>query len=351
MTMTMHPNIVLLKKYVSIKSQTRVLCAGLDDVTYLEEVAQKVQEVAVYHHDGRVIEQLKRQLSQYDHVQVHASVFPDQIDYFDLALVGIPKGRDVTRAVLSTCLRGLKIGGVGFVVGANKGGIKTALTDMQTCTRALSLGTKQRHRVFSMSKTAETNLSDEWLAYAQPRPMTIEFSGVTYTVHTQPGVFSHAHLDEGTRLLLESLGELEIPAEQSFLDAGCGYGIVGLYVEKKFSPSKVVWADVDLLALNCVQSLKPKARVAYADLTQDKLPEDTPFDWIICNPPFHQQHAVDTSFMENFGRNAGNLLTTKGQVMLVYNAFLPYEQLLKQSFREQVVLRENNQFKVVLAKR
>lgn len=347
----MHPNIVLLRKYVSIKPQTRVLYAGLDDASYLEEVAQKAEEVTVYHHDGRIIEQLKRQFSKFKHVQVHSRAFPNEIDYFDLALIGIPKGRDVTRALLSTSLRALKTDGMGFVTGANKGGIKTALTDMQTCTRAFSLGTKQRHRIFSVSKSSETELSDEWLAYTQPQPMSIEFGRETYTVHTQPGVFSYAHLDEGTHLLLEALSELDIPAEQRFLDAGCGYGMVGIFVEKHFSPSKIVWADVDLLALKCVESLKPDARVVYADLTQDTLPEDIPFDWIICNPPFHQQHAVDTSFMQNFVRNVGNLLTTHGQVVLVYNAFLPYAEQLNQSFGELVTLKENNQFKVVLAKR
>ena len=347
----MHPNIVLLTNYVKIPSQSRVLCAGLEDANYITEVAQKAAEVQVLHGDGRVIASLKSQLGQYENIQVSDTVFPELVAYFDLVLVGIPKGRDVTRALLTTCLQALKENGTGFVVGANKGGVKTALTDMQTLTRALSLGTKQRHRIFSMVRTADTKLPVEWLDFAKPQTLTIEFEGYEYTVQTQPGLFSYAHLDGGTHLLLEALSQLEIPSQQRFLDAGCGYGIVGKVIERKFDSAQVVWVDVDLLALNCVRTNQPAKRVLYADLTQDSLPDDAPFDWIICNPPFHQQHAVDTSFMQSFAENAKRLLTRKGRLVLVYNAFLPYEKLLGVHFSSITILAENNLFKVILAQR
>ena len=349
--MIMHPNIVLLANYVKIQPQVRILCAGLEDANYIAEVAQKSAEVHVFHWNGNVVASLTSQLAKYPNIQVQATVFPEQNDYYDLVLVGIPKGRDVARAVLTTCLRALKPNNTGFVVGHNKGGIKTALTDMQACTRAISLGTKQRHRIFSMVRRTDSELPQDWLDFAEPHPMNIQVADEDYTVHTQPGVFSHAHLDEGTRLLLKTLSQLEIPPQQRFLDAGCGYGIVGMFLERKFAPEQIVWADVNLLALNCVRASLPDKRVVYADLTQDSLPDDAPFDWIICNPPFHQKHAVDTSFMLNFAENAKNLLTRKGQLMLVYNAFLTYEKLLQPHFSTITTLAENNQFKVVRTQR
>lgn len=343
----MHPNIVLLQNYVKIFPDTRILCSGLEDAEYLASVAQKVAEVHVLHWDGRVVETLQRQLAKFPNIEVSDAVFPTQTDYFNMALIGIPKGRAVTRALLTTSLQALKLNASGFVVGANKGGIKTALTDMQSLTRALSLGTKQRHRIISMTRTTQTQLSPEWLDFAQPQPVTMTVADEEYTVHTQPGVFSYAHLDDGTGLLLETLDELEIIPNQRFLDAGCGYGIVGMVLERKFAPAQVVWADVDLLALNCVRMSLPDKRVVYADLAEKGLPDDARFDWIICNPPFHEKHAVDTSFMHHLVENAPNLLKTKGQMLFVYNSFLPYLKLLEANFTAATVVAENSQFRVV----
>jgi len=47
---------------------------------------------------------------------------------------------------------------------------------------------------------------------------------------TSSGVFSHKRIDNGTRLIVESM---VLPTEGRVLDIGCGYGVIGIAAAKK----------------------------------------------------------------------------------------------------------------------
>jgi len=61
--------------------------------------------------------------------------------------------------------------------------------------------------------------------------------GLEFEFFTLSGVFSYRRIDNGTRLLIESM---VLPGEGRVLDVGCGYGPVGI-VAARLVPGLEVW--------------------------------------------------------------------------------------------------------------
>ncbi|CAN5271530.1 methyltransferase [soil metagenome] len=99
------------------------------------------------------------------------------------------------------------------------------------------------------------------------------------------GVFAHGRLDIGTAVLFR---ETEPPqAGSSYLDLGCGYGVIGLALAKA-RPDAQVWAvDVNeralLLANENANALGVAAR--FTATTPEQVPSDLRLDEIWSNPP------------------------------------------------------------------
>ena len=83
---------------------------------------------------------------------------------------------------------------------------------------------------------------------SESRPVGCEYSyrGVALSFQTDAGVFSKGEVDTGTRLLLEALPE-EMSGE--ILDLGCGWGIIGISIARKWPGTRVTMADVNTRAL------------------------------------------------------------------------------------------------------
>ena len=114
----------------------------------------------------------------------------------------------------------------------------------------------------------------------------------SYAIRSLPGIFSYDHLDEGTEMLLDTA---QIPPGAKVLDAGCGYGIIGLFaavngagmVHLVDNNLLAVAASRETLSLNRIKN----AQVFAGDLLNPVFPDK--YDLILSNPPFHTGHAVD----------------------------------------------------------
>ncbi|MCI0713942.1 MAG: methyltransferase [Chloroflexi bacterium] len=341
------PNSTLFSEYVRIPENSSVLCVNVEDPAYLRDIAATATRVDVFHRDGPVVQSLERRLRRHKNCKVHDTVFPTEDSTYDVALVEIPRGRDFAKALIATSLKALKPGNYLYAAGPNKGGAKTAETDAKGLSQVYSLGTKQRHRLFSVLRPDA--IPADWLDLAVPHPEDMEIHGQTYTVHTQPGVFSYNHLDDGTSSLLDALYKIQPKGVAQVLDAGCGYGIVGMVAQQLLAPVRVVFVDTNLLAVQCTKTSVPEAPVLMADVTQDALETYAPFDLILCNPPFHKGVTVERTFIQGFAENATRLMAKQGQLLVVFNTFLPYEDVLKAHFATVTRIIETNTFTVVAA--
>ncbi|GGI48762.1 16S rRNA G1207 methylase RsmC [Agromyces flavus] len=116
------------------------------------------------------------------------------------------------------------------------------------------------------------------------RTVTVRLAGRELDVLTAGGVFSPAHVDLGTRVLLDAVPQP--PATGHLLDLGAGWGPIALTLGLD-APEATVWAvDVNERALDLVR--RNAARLGLRQVNAalpDDVPDDVRFATIWSNPP------------------------------------------------------------------
>ena len=74
-----------------------------------------------------------------------------------------------------------------------------------------------------------------------------ELGGHKLTLHSTWGLFSPERVDEGSRLLLD---HVEVRRDDSSLDLGCGYGVLGIAIAKQSPGGRVHMVDRDFVAVD-----------------------------------------------------------------------------------------------------
>ena len=110
------------------------------------------------------------------------------------------------------------------------------------------------------------------------------YRGEELVFTTDAGVFSRGEVDTGTRLLLEALPE-EMKGE--ILDLGCGWGVIGISIARKWPETRVTLADVNRRALELSRENAKRNRADVICAESDGLSafEGTIFDAVVTNPP------------------------------------------------------------------
>ena len=110
--------------------------------------------------------------------------------------------------------------------------------------------------------------------------------GEEFTFQSDAGVFSKDGLDDGTRLLLETIGKTDLGSK--ILDLGAGVGPIGLILAHLDPHRHVVLADVNDRALDCCRKnaatlgVEQQVEIIHSDVY---LNLDTSFSTIVTNPP------------------------------------------------------------------
>ena len=162
---------------------------------------------------------------------------------------------------------------------------------------------------------------------------------------TLPGVFNHGSLDIGTALLLEHVPP---PPRGRLLDLGCGSGVIGLSMKLEEPALDVTLADIDAFAVRSCQLNSTRLQAEATILASDGLAAvEGRFDYVFSNPPFHQGKETDYEFARNLFASAGKHLTADGQIWLVANRHLPYEDWAREYFAEANVMVQEKGFKLL----
>lgn len=187
----------------------------------------------------------------------------------------------------------------------------------------------------------ETEVS--WPQYQQEQ--TTEFSYKELSFKTLPGVFGAGKLDKGTELLLNTL---PIRKHGRTLDIGCGSGIIGLYCKQQYPELNVELCDVDAMAIESTQLNAQELGLEVEIFSSDGLANcRARFHQIICNPPFHQGLKTDYQFAQRLLLQAKQHLTPKGELWIVANNHLGYEQWAKEFKWKYDIKAQENGFKVI----
>ncbi len=121
---------------------------------------------------------------------------------------------------------------------------------------------------------------------SESKPVGCEYTyrGVALTFQTDAGVFSKGEVDTGTRLLLEALPE-EMSGE--ILDLGCGWGVIGISIAKKWPGARVTMADVNTRALDLSRENSKRNGAEVTCVESDGMAElaEKTFDAVVTNPP------------------------------------------------------------------
>jgi 16S rRNA (guanine1207-N2)-methyltransferase len=172
------------------------------------------------------------------------------------------------------------------------------------------------------------------------------------------GLFCPEEIDEGTRMLLEAVGQLETSAPSldptSILDIGCGYGPIGITLAKHFQNSYVDMIDKDFVAVdyahknsflnNTDKTAKSFLSNGFSHIQKNKI-----YDLIVSNLPAKVNKEF---FWILFGEAYEHL--NEGGVFAVV-AIGQLEPMLKKSFEavfgNSEVVKKNKLYSVVVTKK
>lgn len=320
--------------------------------------------------------------------------------------------------------------GLTFWVGTNDSGIKTL--GKFTAPAAMQLYNSNRVRFFSSegayfvltaqalqkSKSSFYNLGSELRNLELKKTQATQFPALVTSqrpfdlntpvvnllesidqikIYSSKGIFSPEHLDTGTQVLLKTYLDLELPANQQFvesvlkntypaaiLDYGCGSGVISkfldLYLQEfvsqalQYEKSKhtQVWQwklfDVSRAALNSAQYnlSESKGRISFLwgtslknflelhghtmECVKSQAEVGTcKYQHIIANPPFHTGNQQTFSIVENLIAHAAQQLFPHGTLRMVANEGLPYLSMLRKHFKQITELAREAGFVVYLA--
>lgn len=133
--------------------------------------------------------------------------------------------------------------------------------------------------------------------------------------------FSPQYVDKGT---LAMLSYVQFSSGVKVLDLGCGYGVVGITAGKFTDPSLVYMLDINKEALECagknaVLNGTPDVNIIKSNGYENL--DETGFDLILSNPPYHSDFSVPKMFIEK----GFNRLKVGGRFFMVTKRELWYK--------------------------
>lgn len=144
------------------------------------------------------------------------------------------------------------------------------------------------------------------------KEFSFRFLGNLYNFISDDGVFSKKNVDYGTLVLLEAAVKEEIQGK--VLDFGCGYGVIGIVLQNKFSTSYIISSDINPRAVELANLNYQKNGLENKAIVSNGFENinDT-FDWIFLNPPIRTGKANIYHMFDE----AYNHLDENGKFMIV----------------------------------
>jgi 16S rRNA (guanine1207-N2)-methyltransferase len=267
---------------------------------------------------------------------------------FDAATLRLPKGRESLEMALHAAVSRVRPGGSVWLYGSNDEGVRSAKPLLENVLRGVrTVETRAHCRIWQGVAGEGADGLRSRLSDWESR-FTLELPGGAVEVVTYPGLFAHGRLDDGSRLLIESLPR-RLPGAK-VLDFGCGAGVIAMALRQRFPDADLDLVDSDALAVEAARRNLPGARAALGD-AWSALPEDVRFDLIVSNPPFHRGVEEDFELIRRLIDGAAQRLRRRGALLVVAQRRLQLGRWLEECFDSVRVDRESRSHRLWLATR
>lgn len=251
-------------------------------------------------------------------------------------IVCLPRAKKEARALIAQAMS--LSAGVVIIDGQKTDGIDSILRDMRKRIEVSAPISKAHGKLFWCA-TPDASVFADWR------------DGPTLTeggFWTAPGVFSADEIDPASALLADAL-----PAKlgRDVADLGAGWGFLSAHILTRPEIEAVHLVEADHMALECARRnvTDPRAVFHWADVTTWQA--ERKVDTVVMNPPFHTSRAADPTLGKAFVRAAAGMLKPQGQLWMVANRHLPYEQCLQDSFANCFEVGGDTRFKLFHAAR
>lgn len=169
---------------------------------------------------------------------------------------------------------------------------------------------------------------------------------------TAPGMFSHDHVDPGSKLLAGAL-PAGLSGKIADFCAGWGYLAAELMIRCPNMTSVDLY-EADFCSLEAARSNvagepRIETRFFWHDLVGE--PVEARYDAIVMNPPFHQGRAAQPEIGRQLIGAAAAALKPRGTLHVVANRNLPYEGALAAAFSRYEEIGGDGAFKVFQARK
>lgn len=304
-----------------------------------------------------IVPSLTVSTTQYDIFQAAEKLVPAQFEThhvatkpYDQVIVFLPKSDAEIAMTLHWAAHTIKQEGEVILVGQNDAGIKSAKKTLEAMIGPISHSDAARHSALYVARRTHLppvfDLFSYFHNYEVALP-TSHFALGTLHCYSLPGVFSHGRLDEGTELLLANLPE-HVQAK-NILDWGCGAGVIGAVLSHRYPESRIDLTDVSALAIAATEKTIQENNLANCRVFPSAVFSGVKgaYDYILANPPFHKGRDTHYGDSETFLKQAKQHLTEHGQLIIVANSFLHYEQFIEESFGYVQTITKTNKYKVL----
>lgn len=215
-------------------------------------------------------------------------------------------------------------------------------------------GGRVKHMTRSMNDALSTSFADVTASLGRQKSRVLHASGprtpeqtwprsrhhddLDLTVHAHGAAFAGTRIDAGTALLVGQLDRIS-DTEALVVDFGCGTGVLATLLARRF-------ADVQALDISAaaVASARLTTGGAVAVRRCSGLSDlaDASVGAIVSNPPFHVGTAKDSTATLEMIDDAARVLVPGGELVLVYNAHLPYLPRLREVGESEILARDRS---------
>ena len=248
------------------------------------------------------------------------------------SLVCLPRAKAEALALIAQAAR--LTTGVLIIDGQKTDGVDSILKAVRARASVQGPLSKAHGKIFWLTDW-NADAFDDWAA----GPMLTEGG-----FWTAPGVFSADGVDLASALLVDHLPDT---LGKQVADLGAGWGFLSAHVLTRPGIEAVHLVEAGHMALECARRNVTDARAHFhwADATRWAPPGK--MDAVVMNPPFHTGRAADPALGQAFVAAAAGMLAPQGQLWMVANRHLPYEDILQARFAKVTEVGGDARFKVL----